>query len=544
MSMKTLKYGITALLAYCLTACIENDIPYPYIEGVIQEIQLADMQGDAVFNNQTRTIEMTVGEDVFIDSVPVTRLITNEEAQIYPDAEACVKASGFPNFSFSSSQELPANANTAIDFTKPVQFLLQTYQDYVWTVTVNQEIERAIEVEHQAGQAPLFDFQTHIVIIYVTEEADYRNIKINKLNLEGTKTTLEPSFETVTDFTRPRVFKAYRNGKYVCDWTVDIQKSSVISVVESIDAWATKAYISGSRLPGGNLAVEYRKQGAEEWTEVDATNVTSDGSTSFTATLTGLEDGTGYEVRALVGGEAGETASFQTETIVALPNMNLDTWTVSTDGKETWYPNPVADNLDNPQAYWATGNEGVTLYKSSSTVPVEGNEAYKGKAAKMFTYGDIALVGAAAGNLFIGKYKTNAMAPATSPSFGRPYDGARPTKLSGYYKYSPKPITYQGHGGISIPGNLTTDQCHIYMYLWDAAGAEIAYGEFVGSEEVTEYTRFELELVYKNTKAKPAEIAIVATSSKYGGEFDGMYVVGQVGDGSTLWVDEFELSYD
>ena len=177
-------------------------------------------------------------------------------------------------------------------------------------------------------------------------------------------------------------------------------------------------------------------------------------------------------------------------------------------------------------------------------MPVEGSEAYKGKAAKMFTYGNIALVGAAAGNLFIGKYKTNAMAPATSPSFGRPYDGARPTKLSGYYKYSPKPITYQGHGGISIPGNLTTDQCHIYMYLWDAAGAEIAYGEFVGSEEVTEYTRFELELVYKNTKAKPAEIAIVATSSKYGGEFDGMYVVGQVGDGSTLWVDEFELSYD
>ena len=187
MSMKTLKYGITALLACSLSACIENDIPYPYIEGVIQEIQLADMQGDAVFNNQTRTIEMTVGEDVFIDSVPVTRLITNEEAQIYPDAEACVKASGFPNFSFSSSQELPANANTAIDFTKPVQFLLQTYQDYVWTVTVNQEIERAIEVEHQAGQAPLFDFQTHIVIIYVTEEADYRNIKINKLNLEGSE---------------------------------------------------------------------------------------------------------------------------------------------------------------------------------------------------------------------------------------------------------------------------------------------------------------------------------------------------------------------
>ena len=43
---------------------------------------------------------------------------------------------------------------------------------------------------------------------------------------------------------------------------------------------------------------------------------------------------------------------------------------------------------------------------------------------------------------------------------------------------------------------------------------------------------------------KPAKITIVATSSHYGGEFEGKKVVGQVGEGSTLWVDEFELSYE
>ena len=84
-----------------MSSCIENDIPYPYIEGVIQEIQVDGMQGEAVFNNQARTIELTIGEDAFIDSLPITKLVANSEASIYPDEEACIKPNGFPNFSFS-----------------------------------------------------------------------------------------------------------------------------------------------------------------------------------------------------------------------------------------------------------------------------------------------------------------------------------------------------------------------------------------------------------------------------------------------------------
>lgn len=94
------------------------------------------------------------------------------------------------------------------------------------------------------------------------------------------------------------------------------------------------------------------------------------------------------------------------------------------------------------------------------------------------------------------------------------------------------------------PGNLQNDECHIYMRLWDASGKEIAYGEFIGTETVTEYTPFEFDIEYKDNVAKPAKITIVATSSHYGGEFEGKNVVGQVGEGSTLWVDEFELSYE
>ena len=129
--------------------------------------------------------------------------------------------------------------------------------------------------------------------------------------------------------------------------------------------------------------------------------------------------------------------------------------------------------------------------------------------------------------------------PSASVSFGRPFTGARPTKMIGYYKYKPMPIT---NG--TKPGNLTTDQCHIYMKLWDAQGNLFGYGEFVGSETVTEYTRFEFDIKYTDKKAKPATMTIVATSSRYGGDFEGAKVVGQVGNGSTLWVDEFEVLYD
>lgn len=538
MLIKALKYSLVSLLLLNMSSCIENDIPYPYIEGVIQEIQVEGMQGEAVFNNQARTIELTIGEDAFIDSLPITKLVANTEALIYPDSTACIKYSGFPEFSFSSLSELPANANTAINFTKPVNFLLKTYQEYWWKITVKQEIERTIEVENQSGTAPSLDLYNHIAIIYVTEDADYKNIKIKTLNLEGSKTVLVPSAETVTDFTRPRVFKAYRNGRYICDWTVDVQKSSVAASVEKVNAWATKAYVSGSFRAGSKLSLEYRVKGADVWTTVDESAVTETGTTSYSAELKGLTSGTDYEVRALAAGTEGEAYSFQTETIVTLPNMNFDTWTQS--GK-TWYPNPVADNYDNPQAYWATGNQGVTSVgnRDSNVVPVDGSDAYKGKAVKMQTIEPMTLVGAAAGNIFIGTYKTNVGNPSSSPSFGREYSGARPTKLSGYYKYRSTPITYG-----TKPGNLQNDQCHIYLKLWDSLGNEIAYGEFVGSETVTQYTPFEFTIEYKNQETKPAKITIVATSSKYGGDFEGMKVVGQVGSGSTLWVDEFELSYD
>ena len=295
--------------------------------------------------------------------------------------------------------------------------------------------------------------------------------------------------------------------------------------------WGQFAYLSGTC----NLAeitspvqFRYKKKAGTEWTTVEA--VQEEGTKNYSAKVAPLDFGTAYEYYIVCGDKTGETCTFTTESYVEIPNLNFDTW--SQNGKN-WYA-----NADASDSYWATGNSGVTLIKDATTVPVEGSEAHSGKAAKMTTVDNVMLVGAAAGNLFIGTYKTEMLNPSTSVSFGRDYAGARPVKLSGYYKYTSCAINYG-----SKPGTLTTDECNIYIRLWDANGEEIGFGEFVGSESVDTYTPFEITINYSNTQKRPAKLTIVATSSRYGGEFSGSKVVGQVGAGSTLWVDDFELSY-
>ena len=527
-------------LIFLLGACIENDVPYPYIPGEIQELEVEGQTESTKIDAVKRTAVITVDEQVEVEELKVTKLIANSEAKIIPDEAACWSPNQFPDFSFTSLSDLPGNANTKMNFSNPVKILLRTYQDYTWTVTVNQVINRTISVENQVGQ-PIVDEMNRIVLIYVSASQSLQDIQINALELAGKNSKLIPEPSTMKDFRRPQQFAVYRGEKYLGLWTVDVIQTQATSSIGEVEIWAKKVIVSGGVKAGSTPIIEYKKSSDSNWNQLDASAVTMLSTTSFKAKISGLEGGTAYQWRILVDGSAGSTAAFTTEKIVDVPNLNFDTWIQS--GKN-WFANSVADDYEGVGAYWATGNEGVTSALAGSnepiTVPVEGSEAYKGKAARLRSITGVTLVGAAAGNLFIGKYKTNMMKPSASVSFGRPYSGARPTQMTGYYKYKPETI----NNGGTIPGTLTKDQCHIYIRLWDAAGNEFAYGEFVGSEEVKAYTKFTINIEYKDLKVRPASMTIVATSSRYGGEFEGAKVVGQIGNGSTLYVDEFELLYE
>lgn len=296
--------------------------------------------------------------------------------------------------------------------------------------------------------------------------------------------------------------------------------------------WGQFAYLSGSC----NLAeitspvqFRYKKKADAEWTTIEA--VQEEGTKNYSAKVAPLDFGTEYEYYILCGDKAGETCTFTTESYVEIPNLNFDTWS---QNEKDWYPNADASN-----SYWATGNEGVTLGGSSNSTGVE--DSHSGLAAQLQTVQVKVLIVkvTAAGNIFIGNYKTNTSNPASSVSFGRDYTGARPTKLSGYFKYQPGATMSDG----SVPSEkLEKDECDIYIQLW-SGGETIGEGHFITNETVSEYTHFEIPIEYTVTNKRPDKIAIVATSSRYGGYFDGMNVIGQLAIGSTLWVDDFELSY-
>ena len=540
-AIKRILYTLTAAAATgLLQGCIENDIPYPHIEGIITRLEVEDMQGEAVISRANRTVEINLGEEADLRNLQITALTVNSEATFQVDEDACINAKQMPTESFESLETLPANANTHVDATRPFTIRVSTYQDYLWTVTVNQDIDRYIEVDDQMGEVK-FDVANHHAIVYIEKGKDLANVNIRRMKLEGgSNLTYSPDPATVHDFTRARSFQVFKNGRLLNTWMVDVQFSEQISSTGDATVRPHRATLSGGVKSGATPSVEYRKQGTDEWTALPQENITMKSAVSFTAAVGGLTEATTYEWRIVVDGEAGAPATFTTESIFNVPNLSFDEWTQSANGKN-WYAGTVANNFDDPQAFWASGNEGVTSTLAggheATTHPTD--DAVKGKAAYMTSISPVTLVGAAAGNLFIGTYKTNMGSPKDSPQFGRTFTGCHPDGLRGYYKYNSQPIT---HG--TYPGDLTMDQGHIYMRIWDAAGNQIAYGEHVAEESVSTYQPFEFRLTWTNPNAEPAKMTIVATSSRYGGEFEGPKVKGQVGAGSELWIDEFEIIYD
>ena len=334
-------------------------------------------------------------------------------------------------------------------------------------------------------------------------------------------------------------------NEYEVTLGVPLKPDGVSTVAVAGDAtkvWGKFASVSGLCTlvdPSDPIEFKYKKTSDADWQTTPAQKV--EGTVyEYTAKLTSLDFGTEYEYKMVCGDKEGEVLTFTTEKFVEIPNLSFENW--SQNGSN-WYPNSDATN-----SYWATGNEGVTTIpnNSSNSVPVEGGDAFSGKAAKLETV-TVTLVGYAAGNLLIGEYETNLSDMASSVQFGRPYDGARPLKLSGYYKYTPG-TSMNSKGKIPSDRTLTVDECDIYIMLWSGE-QKIAESHFVTNQTVSEYTKFELPVEYTDTSKYPDKITIVATSSRYGGEFEGtnMFntkVVGQVAAGSTLYVDEFSLSYE
>lgn len=541
-------YGILglSLLASC---AIENDIPYPIKEASIESIEVEGQRGAeenvftaATINKTARTATLYVNDSVDITKLKITRLKITADAELIPDSAACVNYAKFPNTGFASLDSIPTSSNTRMDFSSPVNFTLRTYQDYIWKVTVNQIVQRDIEVEGLVRT--VIDENSRNVIIYVGSDQDLTNLNVTKLNLGGEYGKVSPDPTSIKDYSSPVKFNVQRSWEeYSYEWTVFVYNDDSGSTGGSADVFpmTTRAILKGSIQSGKTPEIEYAKQSESSWNSVPSSDISVSG-TSFTATLSGLSASTTYKYRVSVDGTAGSEQTFTTVAAVALENGKLENW--SQDGK-VWNPN-AAD----ADPFWGTGNPGAASFIGNLTEPT--NESISGKAALLETKNAIIKLGA--GNLFTGDFQLDGLNGLLH--FGRPFTSF-PTALRLYYKYTSTTINMIGDN----VGDLASmkgepDICHIYIALSDKSEPYeikndpknrklfdpkdpniIAYGEFTSNQTTSSYKQIEIPLEYRYTNRTPKYIIIVASSSKYGD-----YYIGGVG--SKLWLDEMELVYE
>lgn len=544
--------GMLALTASILTSCaIENDIPYPIIEASIESMTVEGQRGAdqntftaATINKSARTVTLYVNDGVDLSRLQILSLKTTTGAElVVDDPNVCEDYSKFPTSGFASLDSIPLSSNTRVNFSQPVTFTLRTYQDYQWKVTVNQIIQRDIEINNKPADC-VIDANTRNVIIYVDPKQDLTNLNITKMNLGGEYGYVSPDPTLQKDYSKPLTFwvnYSWEEASY--KWTVYVYPYDEDSDSSSADAFAmtTRATINGKIRSGKTPTVEYRKESETSWSTVPPANVSTSGNT-FSATLTGLSASTTYKYRISVDGSAGSEQTFTTAAATPLENGAMEEW--SQDGKQ-W--NPWAAGND---AFWGTGNPGAAAFIGNLTTPTD--ESVKGQAALLETKNAIIKLGA--GNIFTGDFALDGLNGLLH--FGRPFS-AFPTSLRLNYKYTSATIDMIGDN----VGDLASlkgqpDMFQVYIALSDKSepyeirndpknrqlfdpedDGIIAYGEYTSSETVSTYKQLEIPLEYRATNRTPKYIIVVASSSKYGD-----YYIGGVG--SKLWLDEMELVYE
>ncbi len=543
--------GILALTAGILTSCaIENDIPYPIIEASIESMTVEGQRGAdqntftaATINKSARTVTLYVNDGVDLSRLQILSLKTTTGAElVVDDPNVCEDYSKFPTSGFASLDSIPLSSNTRVNFSQPVTFTLRTYQDYQWKVTVNQIIQRDIDVENMRSY--VIDADTRTVIIYVDPTTDLTNLTVKKLNLGGEYGRVTPDPTLQKDYSKPSTFNVSCSWEeYSYEWTVYVYPDSNESGSGSAEAFAmtTRATVTGNVQSGKTPTVEYRKESETSWSSVPPANVSTSGNT-FSATLTGLSASTTYKYRISVDGSAGSEQTFTTAAATPLENGTMEEW--SQDGKQ-W--NPWSAGND---AFWGTGNPGAAAFIGNLTTPTD--ESVKGQAALLETKNAIIKLGA--GNIFTGDFALDGLNGLLH--FGRPFS-AFPTSLRLNYKYTSATINMIGDN----VGDLASlkgqpDMFQIYIALSDKSepyeirndpknrqlfdpedDGIIAYGEYTSSETVSTYKQLEIPLEYRAKNRTPKYIIVVASSSKYGD-----YYIGGVG--SKLWLDEMELVYE
>lgn len=514
------------ILAAVMTGCIENDIPYPKIQPNFTVFEVENQLRPAAIDSATRSVTVFLNEEADIEHVKVVDWGVTSNA-IFPDSTLI---DGYINLS------------------NPITVTMSVYQDYEWTISAVQNIERYFTIGSQVGTSEI-NVEERTVKALVPMQQPLDEIEVRTMKLAGTTAAYTPQLAgTTVDFTNPVEVTVSEFGREKV-WTITVEQTEVSVDLVAVDPWTCVAWVYGEAEEGKTNSFEYRLATADEWTVVPQEWISHSGG-SFTGRIINLIPQTEYVVRATSDDESSVERHFTTGSIVQLPNSDFSNWWM--DGK-VWCPWSQTG-----EPFWGTGNKGATTLGTSNTVPVNDSYSLTGYAGAELQsrFIGIASIGRlAAGNLFAGVYVrtdgTNGIL-----NFGREFT-QRPTRLTAKVKYKSVAIT---HASSSNP-NLSymkgqPDTCIIWCALtdWDEPieirtkasdrnlfspndPGVIAYGQYQSAETTDDYVDVTVNLDYNSTSRVPKFILVTASASKYGDYFTG-------GNGSYMWIKDIQLHYD
>lgn len=541
---------------FCILAiascAIENDIPYPIVDGSILDITVegqcaaeGSSSSQATIDKNSYSVKLYVDDTVDLRNLRITKLTVSNDATLLIDSTVCNNYAKFPTVGFSSLDEIPISSDTRVDFSNTVKMTLRTYQDYDWKITVEQIVKRSVVMENQIGNA-IIDAINRNVIVYVSKDQRLDQIKVTTFDLGGEHGTVypDPTAEAYYDFSQPRTFYVAQGWEETSStWTVYVYQTEESASGEvNVFTRATSATLSGSVQSGKEPVIEYKKTTDSDWTTQLSSSIEISG-TDYTTLLQQLTPGTEYECRVSVDGTIVGSQNFSTAPATLLTDGSFDNW--NQDGK-LWNPWPTGGT-----SFWDTGNKGAVTISDSNSIPTDETCNGSGLAASLES--KYLVLKFAAGNIFTGSY-VKTVGTNGVLSFGRPFTSF-PSKLRINYKYTSATIDKVGEDALSyLKGR--PDSCHIYIALtdWDEPreirtrpserqlfdktdSKIIAYAELVQGSSTSTYQQKDLVLDYRYTNRTPKYIVVVATASKYGDYFTG-------GVGSKLWLDNFELIYE
>lgn len=334
-------------------------------------------------------------------------------------------------------------------------------------------------------------------------------------------------------------------------WPITVSDAKVVpQEVDQTSITAYTALLRGTIVKDDvtSFGFEYRPLGSQTWTYADAMATRASGE--YTLRITNLSPATTYEFRCVADGVANtKTLTFTTEAIFVIPNAGFESW--ATNSKGAYIPGASAS-----PTFWDSGNHGSITMNKNITLPSSQLMHGGSNSAQLNSQfvGITSTIGKfAAGNIFAGTYDGTDGTDGIL-TFGRPFNGTHPVKLTGWANYRPATVAYTSSGATLQKGQ--SDEAQIYVALTTKTyeirtktkqlfnkndEGVLAYGEIVWTGNFApdgQMQQFEITLVPRSgyLAAKPAYIVIVASASREGDYF--------TGGPSVLYLDDLELVYE